>query len=194
MNNDDDKDLADDETKTVSTKKASEEFSGDSSDDDLNSVEWNLNETTSYVILPMPGVSLATMEASREVPNGCAICLSEFEVEDRVTWSANAECLHVFHEDCLLKWMLSVGRKSREQQLNDANSQQDAVEAATDFPMLCPCCRQQFISTTRDSESDQVEQETDNSLDAESHIELPQVEPAEIARAPNGHESSEDIV
>jgi hypothetical protein len=33
----------------------------------------------------------------RQVPNCCAVCLSSYEVGDRVVWSSNEECKHVFH-------------------------------------------------------------------------------------------------
>ena len=108
-------------------------------------------ETDSFVRLPAAGQSLAMRELSyRDVPNGCAICLCGFEEGDRVTWAANPDCPHAFHEDCVLQWMLSVGRKAgrrRERMDFMDDVDQDPVEAATDFPMLCPCCRQQFIHT-----------------------------------------------
>mmetsp|Transcript_28790 Transcript_28790/g.66877 ORF Transcript_28790/g.66877 Transcript_28790/m.66877 type:complete len:346 (-) Transcript_28790:115-1152(-) len=104
-----------------------------------------LHETHSSLLLPAAGTSLACSGSSfREVPNCCAICLAEFEVDERVTWASNADCPHAFHEDCVLKWMLSVGRKRGLRRGLDDN--RDSVEVATDFPMLCPCCRQVFIS------------------------------------------------
>eukprot|EP00573_Skeletonema_grethae_P008401 CAMPEP_0201696080 /NCGR_PEP_ID=MMETSP0578-20130828/7852_1 /ASSEMBLY_ACC=CAM_ASM_000663 /TAXON_ID=267565 /ORGANISM="Skeletonema grethea, Strain CCMP 1804" /LENGTH=255 /DNA_ID=CAMNT_0048182021 /DNA_START=36 /DNA_END=800 /DNA_ORIENTATION=+ len=48
--------------------------------------------------------------STREVPNSCAICLTEYEVSDNVSWSANPQCPHVFHEKCITKWFLSLGR------------------------------------------------------------------------------------
>jgi hypothetical protein len=85
----------------------------------------------------------------RFVPNGCAICLCEFEAGERVTWSATKGDPHVFHEDCMMNCYLSVGAKAsrrRRRHPEDQDPNQDPVEAATDFPMLCPCCRQQFVS------------------------------------------------
>jgi hypothetical protein len=34
----------------------------------------------------------------RAVPIFCAVCLMEYEVSERVCWSSNRECTHVFHE------------------------------------------------------------------------------------------------
>jgi len=47
----------------------------------------------------------------RQVPNGCAICLSCYEAEERVTWSSNKNCNHVFHHKCILEWFVSLGKK-----------------------------------------------------------------------------------
>mmetsp|Transcript_3085 Transcript_3085/g.5059 ORF Transcript_3085/g.5059 Transcript_3085/m.5059 type:complete len:349 (-) Transcript_3085:92-1138(-) len=77
----------------------------------------------------------------RNVPIFCAICLSEYEKCDRVCWSSNTECSHVFHEDCILQWLISSGKKR--------SMNQSFTRHPTDEKLLenefCPCCRQDFI-------------------------------------------------
>ena len=58
---------------------------------------------------------------SRLVPPTCAICLIHYEPGCYVTWSSNKECIHAFHRDCILMWLL----KKEEP--------------------ICPCCRQEFV-------------------------------------------------
>lgn len=73
------------------------------------------------------------MNESRLVPPTCAICLIPYEPGCYVTWSQ--QCIHVFHRDCILMWLLKK-----------------------DEP-LCPCCRQEFASglgSQRDSESSEA--------------------------------------
>jgi hypothetical protein len=103
------------------------------------------------VSVPVPGKPITSKGKTRYVPNGCAICLCEFGAGDRVTWSATNNDPHVFHEDCMLKYLLSVGAKTarrRQSAQNENSPYRDPVEAATDFLMLCPCCRQTFVSKT----------------------------------------------
>ena len=103
---------------------------------------------------------------TRDVPNGCAICLCEFEAGDRVTWAANPDCPHVFHEDCVLQWMVSVGYKShRRRRQDDLSLQLDLIEAITDFPMVCPCCRQQFVLPKDKKHNDNDDDDNDNDND-----------------------------
>jgi len=59
---------------------------------------------------------------TRFVPGECAICLSQYNVGDSVLWSRNKLCLHAFHEDCILAWLMK----------------KQNIE--------CPCCRRDFIS------------------------------------------------
>ena len=59
----------------------------------------------------------------------CTICLSAFEVGSDIVWSSNAACEHVFHEECIEKWLM----KQRE-------------------GPLCPCCRRDFIVDPYDVE------------------------------------------
>lgn len=94
--------------------------------------------------LPRPGMALPSDSSSHnsskprlaasaaEVPSdyyriikteSCAICLHPYKPGDAVTWSPNPNCIHCFHEKCIVTWLI---RKPSKQQ-------------------ACPCCRQNFI-------------------------------------------------
>mmetsp|Transcript_2150 Transcript_2150/g.3323 ORF Transcript_2150/g.3323 Transcript_2150/m.3323 type:complete len:327 (+) Transcript_2150:222-1202(+) len=77
----------------------------------------------------------------RSVPIFCAICLSEYEKCDRVCWSSNIECNHVFHEDCILQWLISSGKK---RSMNEFFTRHPTDEKLLEHE-FCPCCRQGFI-------------------------------------------------
>ena len=101
---------------------------------------------------PVPGAREQTIsshvEMRRQVPSGCAICLSQFSAEERISWASNSECPHVFHHDCLLRWFQAVGSKDQKKQLrqNPDMSGEEALNLICKFPKLCPCCRQQFCT------------------------------------------------
>ena len=78
----------------------------------------------------------------REVPIFCAICLGEYETADRVCWSSNTECTHVFHHDCIFQWLKASGKRASKQQRFSENP---TVKQVMNFAMECPCCRQSFI-------------------------------------------------
>ena len=40
----------------------------------------------------------------------CAICLSHYEVGDKIVWSPTSPCPHIYHLDCILSW-ISVGKR-----------------------------------------------------------------------------------
>ena len=82
--------------------------------------------------------------STREVPNSCAICLTEYEVSDNISWSANPQCPHVFHEKCITKWFLSLGRL---QTVCGVSLEDDCPKNVLNYQLECPCCRQEFIST-----------------------------------------------
>jgi len=78
----------------------------------------------------------------RRVPIFCAVCLEEFGDGERVTWSANADCSHVFHEDCIVRWLVSLGRtKAKTQRFSDEPTESQLLG----YDMECPCCRQDFV-------------------------------------------------
>ena len=74
--------------------------------------------------------------ATRHVPNAaCAICLEEYAASDIVCFSANPKCPHDFHEPCITKWFVSIGR-----------SRSVCPKNMINYELECPCCRQEFIS------------------------------------------------
>lgn len=82
--------------------------------------------------------------STREVANSCAICLTEYEVSDNVSWSANPQCPHVFHEKCITKWFLSLGRL---QSICGVSLEDNCPKNVLNYQLECPCCRREFIST-----------------------------------------------
>ena len=109
--------------------------------DDSVGEEPQTEQTEPVPINNNPKSNQLLMVEKRSVPIFCAICLSEYEKCDRVCWSSNAECSHVFHEDCILQWLISSGKKR--------STNQYFTRQPTDEELLenefCPCCRQDFI-------------------------------------------------
>ena len=61
-----------------------------------------------------------TQNGGRKIPNCCAICLCAYDVDDSIFWSNNKECIHAFHDECILNYL--QGQKKTP----------------------CPCCRRDF--------------------------------------------------
>lgn len=61
----------------------------------------------------------------------CAICLSEYEDGDEISWSHNPNCSHFFHRSCIAEWLLSHEE--------------------------CPCCRFDFLRFDDDDERGDIE-------------------------------------
>lgn len=91
-------------------------------------IDTEVQDEPSWWSLPKPGVSegMAIEEDMRSVAGDCVVCLSGFEAGEKVSWSANEECMHCFHHSCILSWLT---RK-------------------TNHHHLCPCCRQTFVGET----------------------------------------------
>jgi len=51
----------------------------------------------------------------RQAPVLCAICIETFKPGDRVCWSSNESCPHVFHEECIVQWLMALIVKQRQQ-------------------------------------------------------------------------------
>eukprot|EP00804_Cyclotella_cryptica_P013233 CCRYP_007010-RA/>CCRYP_007010-RA protein AED:0.02 eAED:0.02 QI:2847/1/1/1/1/1/3/3003/332 len=79
----------------------------------------------------------------RVAPIFCAVCLMEYKISERVCWSSNPECTHVFHEDCIVNWLLSLGRtKAKMQRFSESPTEAQLLN----YALECPCCRQEFVS------------------------------------------------
>lgn len=106
-------------------------LSQDSEDSDENFE--NIEETkensqclsATAVTAPATTAGITTFDGFDDDDDVCPICLDNFEVGDTVMFSRNnlSSCAHVFHEECLLQWLL-------EQRENE-----------------CPTCRACFIAS-----------------------------------------------
>lgn len=122
--------------------------------DELDCMECDLDKQTIFVEVPKQGLGNTTDK--RLVPSMCAICLSNYEIGEDIVWSTNRLCEHVFHVECIERWLM----KQR------------------GLP-LCPCCRADFLIDPLDQESfDQedyadenlLEQETEHSLITDANV------------------------
>lgn len=140
------------------------EADNDTSDNEVDTmqVDFALSKQCSETIVRVPhaGEVMGSAETRRDIPNGCAICLSEFEAGHRVTWASNGDCPHCFHEQCILNWMLAVGKKKQlERNPNDTMDQSvDPIQLAITFPKLCPCCRRPFFAPVMTTNHDFCDQ------------------------------------
>ncbi len=128
--------------------------------------------------IPLAGQRLAEGEFEatnlprRIESDGCAICMNPLDVGQKVVWSSNPECSHVFHHQCLLDWFVAVGAKkwkvqaARHIEMDPASLQQEICK----FPKLCPICRRDYFLEEASEEAT-----TDNESDDDSRNELNQV-------------------
>lgn len=111
-----------------------------------------------HIYIPRPGMTnenVATSKSNvlREVPRFCPICLSEFEINETICWSQNAECTHFYHEECLVQWLVSLGKRRSKMKRFPADKM--PVKRLLNYEMECPSCRQGFL-TPQESKSDVI--------------------------------------
>lgn len=105
--------------------------------------------------LPGPGISFQNATGcsnckksalqgveGRSVNAECSICLTAYSVGDKVSWSA-LDCHHVFHQECMAEWLMTLGQKS----ISAAQGHNNTViqGGLCNYSMYCPVCRQDFI-------------------------------------------------
>ncbi|KAL3927978.1 MAG: hypothetical protein SGARI_005172 [Bacillariaceae sp.] len=136
---------------TTIKEERSDSLTDDEAEEAVLAFDFDDNHQKIYV--PMSGQTVDQIAAKdgatsnrRLESSGCAICLCLFEPEEKITWSANPECPHIFHSDCVLHWYLAVGRKTQKRRLrkNPDMSPDEILAKICEFPMACPCCRQEF--------------------------------------------------
>ena len=75
--------------------------------DSINMDEF-MGDSNTEIEIPVPGecrqdcLPKGVIAHRRCIPNGCAICLCPFEPEEEICWSANENCSHAFHKECVL--------------------------------------------------------------------------------------------
>jgi len=99
------------------------------SEDNFGSIEETKEDSqclsATAVTAPVTTAAITTFDGFDDDEDVCPICLDNFEVGDTVMFSRNNSCAHVFHEECLLQWLL-------EQRENE-----------------CPTCRACFIASPK---------------------------------------------
>jgi len=96
------------------------------------------DDDDSTVALHIPGQRRTSAE--------CRICLANFVVGDKIIHSPNPDCIHIFHDTCILSW------------LSESKAKSD-----------CPCCRLAFIPEGYDDatvDKDQAANDTSNESSA----------------------------
>lgn len=110
--------------------------------------EEEMDEVDDSSAEPQRYLRLCTHDPCREqvVEAVCIICFKDYEVGEQVTWSSSSQaCRHVYHKDCILKW-ISTGKKK------------------------CPVCRYAFVP---DLSRGAVQQDTTTPPTAGSNETLP---------------------
>jgi len=86
------------------------------------------------------------------VDDECAICHEEYELADRICHSSNLKCNHVFHQRCMVDWLVSLGWiKSKNDSIGGRRLFSKVYESPINdaellnYDLECPCCRQNFV-------------------------------------------------
>ena len=112
-------------------------------------------EQYSHIRVPLPGKQATCCdtnksademipEGTRNVPNICVICHEDYNISDEVCWSSNQECIHVFHKDCMVSWLTSLGWMKLKEQKESKNMMLED-KCLDYYDLECPVCRSQFI-------------------------------------------------
>jgi len=119
------------------------------------------DETTIRLLqLPFPGRK-APVDADSDSPAAvetddlrvifpeCAVCLNEFKVGERISWSPENDCDHVFHQDCIIQWFLALSSR------DDAKRRKKSYDV--ECKLHCPMCRQDFIASSTTFSDSEIE-------------------------------------
>ena len=88
-------------------------------------------------------------------PNECAICLQEYRPDEVIAVSDNPSCLHCYHRDCIVEYLIPLLEFEGNNQSNrddnnhgDETSPQPSQSTTTSHGgkgLPCPCCRLPFL-------------------------------------------------
>lgn len=129
---------------------------------DSNSIECDDNSQCHHHSFCIPkagqrlGGECGAMNLPRRIESdGCAVCMNPLDIGQKVVWSSNPECSHVFHQQCLLDWFVTVGAKKwRTQAARHLEMDPSSLhEEICKFPKLCPICRRNYFLETVSEEA-----------------------------------------
>jgi hypothetical protein len=86
----------------------------------------------------------------RPLTDCCAICLEEYHEYEKVCWSSNPSCPHVFHLDCVMDWFVTKEQHKQQSHLEQhgrrrSRRRSGRYQSESDAQPTCPCCRQHFL-------------------------------------------------
>ena len=99
-----------------------EEYSNQNEVSEIADTIAQSERSTTRILVPGPTIRRRDSKEPRVATGECAICLNTYMPGERIVWSSNEACAHVFHLQCMLKWSMN-----------------------RDEDVSCPCCRQIFI-------------------------------------------------
>mmetsp|Transcript_10632 Transcript_10632/g.23480 ORF Transcript_10632/g.23480 Transcript_10632/m.23480 type:complete len:301 (+) Transcript_10632:270-1172(+) len=113
---------------------------GNDSSSTTNALECTKSQETNHDKLQCLNVNDDTLD--------CAICHEEYKALERICRSSNSKCTHVFHEECIVHWLVSSGWMNvKERNVLPGNLMQDEKNLLN-YDLSCPCCRRPFVEKT----------------------------------------------
>ena len=89
--------------------------------------------------------------SAEDTSSCCAICLSPYQDGDIISGSSFPHCIHLFHRDCIVAWLVrdsSSHSSTTPQDLFDGENTA-GLEHIQEQRRDCPCCRQTFLGDDR---------------------------------------------
>jgi hypothetical protein len=100
-------------------------------------------DSPQHAMMTSTSATATKLNTHRTAPSICAICLLQYKPGNHVSWSSNEECIHVFHHDCILLWLL---KKNGSGGGGSTSGGVDSGVNRNERQYLCPCCRREFVS------------------------------------------------
>lgn len=84
------------------------------------------------------------------VSGTCIICFEKFKVGETVVWSDDTtKCRHVFHEDCMVRFLATHSKRTKRRHSSDSDNHHSAISYSYE-ENPCPICRRTFCTVKHD--------------------------------------------
>ncbi len=147
-------------------------------------------------VCPGEGTSKVATVPSKVHSDGCVVCMNAFEVGQKISWSSNPECPHVFHNQCLLEWFVAVGTKDwKAKAVNHFESDVETIQKEIcKFPKHCPFCRRDFFLEERQgAENNESNDNANTNDDGNDDISNDASIPTSISSYDSSEQAEEDL-